>query len=79
MTAMWNELDGVLSKTFKFAGFAEAFGFMTSVALIAQTMDHHPDMSIAYSRVSISMTTHDEGNTITDLDRRLAEAIDQLL
>jgi 4a-hydroxytetrahydrobiopterin dehydratase len=52
---------------------------MTSVALIAQKMDHHPDMSIAYSRVSISMTTHDEGNTITDLDRRLAEAIDQLL
>jgi len=76
---MWNELDGVLSKTFEFNGFAEAFGFMTSVALIAQTMDHHPDMSIAYSRVSISMTTHDEGNTITDLDRRLAEAIDQLL
>ncbi len=76
---MWNELDGVLSKTFKFNGFAEAFGFMASVALIAQKMDHHPDMSIAYSRVSISMTTHDEGNTVTELDRRLAEAIDQLL
>lgn len=76
---MWQEQDNKLVRDFKFADFSEAFGFMTRVALIAEKMDHHPWWSNVYNKVRIELTTHDSGNTITDKDRKLADAIDQLL
>jgi 4a-hydroxytetrahydrobiopterin dehydratase len=72
----WVESDGRLQRDFEFADFSEAFGFMTRVALLAEVHGHHPDWSNSYNRVSISLTTHDEGNTITDADFALAAAID---
>ena len=72
----WNESEGTLRAELTFADFAEAFAFMTRVGLIAQEHGHHPDMSISWNRVTISITTHDAGNTLTDKDRRLAAAID---
>lgn len=76
---MWKEEENKLKKSFEFKDFVEAFGFMTRVAIIAERMNHHPHMVNVYNRVSFELTTHDAGNTVTDRDRKLAEAIDQLV
>ena len=60
----------------KFKSFNEAFGFMTRVALSAEKMDHHPEWSNVYNRVSIRLTTHDAGG-LTEKDVRLARVIDR--
>ncbi|MCU0393253.1 MAG: 4a-hydroxytetrahydrobiopterin dehydratase [Thermoflexibacter sp.] len=76
---MWQEENNQLIKTFVFKNFIEAFGFMTKVALIAEKMDHHPEWTNVYNKVTIRLSTHDAGNTVTEKDRKLAEAIDKLL
>jgi 4a-hydroxytetrahydrobiopterin dehydratase len=73
---MWKEENNCLKRTFKFKDFTEAFGFMTKVALVAEKMEHHPNWSNVYNTVTIELSTHDAGNVITDLDRKLAKAID---
>lgn len=75
---MWEEKDNKLKKTFKFADFTEAFAFMCRVAFLAEAHGHHPDWSNSYNKVTIELTTHDKGNIVTDKDRKLAQAIDQL-
>lgn len=75
---MWEEKNNELIKTFKFSDFQEAFAFMTRVAFLAETQGHHPNWSNVYNKVTISLTTHDEGNTITEKDRKLAKAIDKI-
>lgn len=73
----WEQQDGSLCRSFTFADFVTAFGFMTSVALVAESMNHHPDWSNVYNRVAVKLSTHDAGG-ITDLDFGLAETISQL-
>ena len=70
----WGLKGGKLHREFQFANFVEAFGFMASVALVAEKMDHHPEWSNVYGRVSVDLTTHDAGG-ITTLDFELAEAM----
>ena len=74
----WSIVEGKLHREFKFRGFAEAFGFMTRVALAAHALDHHPEWSNVYNRVTIDLVTHATGNTITDRDVALAKMIDDL-
>lgn len=76
---MWKEENNKLVRTFEFSNFVEAFGFMSQVAIIAEKSDHHPNWSNVYNKVTIELTTHDAGNVVTDNDRNLAAAIDQLL
>jgi len=76
---MWKEKDNKLVRTFKFKDFVEAFGFITKVAIHAEKMNHHPNWSNVYNTVEIELTTHDEGNTITEKDRELAAKIDELV
>lgn len=76
---MWKEENNSLKKVFTFKDFKEAFAFMTKVALIAEKMDHHPDWSNVYNTVTIKLSTHDAGNTVTERDRKLAHAIDELI
>lgn len=76
---MWKEENNRLKKTFKFKDFTEAFGFMTKVALIAEKADHHPLWTNVYNTVSFELSTHDAGDVVTDKDRNLAKAIDELL
>ena len=71
----WKEENNCLSRTFKFKNFIEAWGFMNKVALIAEKMNHHPEWSNVYSKVDITLTTHDKGNTVTEKDRELASKI----
>jgi len=75
---MWTEKNDKLVKTFEFNNFVEAFGFMTKVAIIAEKMDHHPNWSNVYNKVSIELNTHDAGGIVTDKDRELAKAIDTI-
>ena len=65
----------VLKKDFNFKSFVEAFSFMTAIALEAEKLNHHPDWSNVYNRVSINLTTH-EANGVTQLDLDLASTID---
>lgn len=75
---MWTEEDNKLKRSFQFENFIEAFGFMSQVALIAEKMDHHPWWANVYNKVDIELTTHDAGDTVTEKDKKLAEAIDKL-
>lgn len=74
----WKEEKNSLTKTFEFKDFTEAFGFMTKVAIVAEKMNHHPTWTNTWNKVSFQLSTHDAGNTVTDLDRKLAKAIDAL-
>ena len=69
--------DAIL-RSFVFADFVEAFGFMTRVALLAEKADHHPEWSNVWNRVEIALTTHDAGG-LSHRDIELAEAIDGLV
>jgi 4a-hydroxytetrahydrobiopterin dehydratase len=75
----WNEENHALAREFEFKDFSEAFAFMCRVAMLAEKMDHHPEWSNVYNRVSIRLTTHEHGNTISEKDRELAQAIDKLI
>ena len=74
----WRVENDKLHRDFRFADFNAAFGFMARVALVAETMGHHPEWSNVWNRVSIDLITHDAGG-LTDLDVQLARRIDQLL
>ena len=67
-----------ITRQFKFDDFARAFGFMASIAIIAEKMDHHPEWSNVYNRVDILLTTHD-ADGLSERDAKLAEAIEALV
>ena len=76
----WAVLDGdrdAIQKTYKFADFKTAFGFMSSAALKAEQMDHHPEWFNVYNRVEVTLTTHD-ADGVTELDVELASFMDGL-
>ncbi|UCS94472.1 4a-hydroxytetrahydrobiopterin dehydratase [Echinicola marina] len=75
---MWAEEDDKLKKTFEFGDFTEAFAFMCRVAFLAEAHGHHPNWSNVYNKVVIELCTHDQGNIVTEKDRKLADAIDNL-
>lgn len=67
----WTEVEGrdAIQRTFKFADFNAAFGFMTRCALKADQMDHHPEWFNVYNRVEVTLTTHDaDGLSQRDVD-----------
>jgi 4a-hydroxytetrahydrobiopterin dehydratase len=66
-----------ITRTFTFADFSQAFGFMTRAALAAEKMDHHPEWTNVYKTVTVTLTSHDAGG-ITERDIRLAEAMDRI-
>lgn len=74
----YDDAAGGIRQTFRFKDFAEAFGFMTRVAIIAEKADHHPEWFNVYNRVEILLTTHDAGG-LSQRDIDLARNIDAML
>ena len=75
----WHLVDGrdALTKTYMFKDFNAAFGFMTRVALAAERMNHHPEWLNVWSRVEVTLSTHDAGG-LTERDLKLAEIMDRI-
>jgi 4a-hydroxytetrahydrobiopterin dehydratase len=74
----WSVVNGKLHRELRFADFNEAFGFMSRVALVAETLGHHPEWFNVWNKVVIDLTTHDAGGLST-LDLEMAQRIDALL
>lgn len=75
----WAEVSGrdAIQKTFEFKSFVHAFGWMSQVAMVAEKMNHHPEWSNIYNRVTVTLTTHDAGG-ISKSDIRLAKRMESL-
>ncbi|MEZ4701238.1 MAG: 4a-hydroxytetrahydrobiopterin dehydratase [Rhodothermales bacterium] len=73
----WRLVDGKLHREYRFADFVAAFGFMTSAALVAEQMNHHPEWFNVYNKVIVDLTTHDVGG-LSELDVKLAARMDGL-
>ncbi len=74
----WQVAEGRLHKTYKFNSFAAAIGWMVTVAIYADKLDHHPEWSNIYNRVTVTLTTHDMGNVISNFDIALAEKMEAI-
>ena len=76
----WTKVAGrdAIKKSFKFADFNQAWGFMTRVAMAAEKADHHPEWSNVYNNVEIVLSTHDAGG-LSEKDISLAKFIDSLV
>jgi 4a-hydroxytetrahydrobiopterin dehydratase len=72
----WELADGRIRTRYEFPDFNAAFGFLTRVALLAETLNHHPDWSNVYNRVEVALTTHDAGG-VTEKDLLLAKAMNE--
>jgi 4a-hydroxytetrahydrobiopterin dehydratase len=73
----WSAVEGrdAIAKTFRFEDFAAAFAWMSRIALAAEKLDHHPEWFNVYSRVEVTLATHDAGG-VTELDVKLAKLMD---
>ncbi len=74
----WTVENNILKKEFNFKGFLKTMSFVNAVAWLANKHMHHPDLEVSFSKCVVNLTTHDEGNTITEKDINLAKSIDEL-
>ena len=74
---MLRQRGGLIAREFKFHDFAQAFGFMAQVAVIAESRNHHPEWFNVYNRVQVTLTTHDAGG-LTMKDIELARTMDRV-
>lgn len=75
----WRAVEGrdAIQRSFRYADFNAAFGFMARVAMYAEKLDHHPEWTNIYNRVDVILTTHDAGG-VTELDVRMAQFMDKV-
>ena len=71
------ERGGLIAREFKFHDFAQAFGFMAQIAVIAESRNHHPEWFNVYNRVQVTLTTHDAGG-LSMKDIELARTMDRV-
>jgi len=74
----WAFENDTIHRTFEFTSFREAMSFMVRIGFEAEALNHHPELTNVYGRVGVSMTTHDSGNRVTNLDVELARRINHL-
>ena len=72
----WELQGNAIAKQYTFKQFMDGIRFINRTAKIAEQMDHHPDMTVNYRRITFSLSTHDQG-AITEKDFKLAEAIER--
>ena len=73
----WKEKDNTITKTFEFSSYLDGIDFVNEVANLSEQENHHPDITVGYCKVTISLTTHDAGS-LTEKDYKLAKLIDDL-
>lgn len=73
----WKLVGDSLLRTFEFNDFVDAMAFVNKVAQVAETLEHHPDIAIAYNKVTLTLSTHSAGG-LTQKDFDLARAIDSI-
>ncbi|HET6569186.1 MAG TPA: 4a-hydroxytetrahydrobiopterin dehydratase [Rhodothermales bacterium] len=73
----WSHENDRLQKSFELADFQAAIAFIVHLAFSADKLDHHPELANVYNRVTISLSTHDAGNRVTEMDVKLARAIEE--
>ena len=76
--AGWAREGNAIRKTFRFDGFRGAVAFIVRIAFEAESLDHHPELVNMYDRVTVSLSTHDAGDRVTDMDLELARRIEAL-
>lgn len=74
----WAEVDGKLTKSFSFSAFLDGIAFVQRVAQVAEELDHHPDIDVRWTTVTLAVNTHDQGGAITAKDHELAARVDAL-
>jgi 4a-hydroxytetrahydrobiopterin dehydratase len=74
----WKVVNGKLNRTLNFEDFAQAFSFMTRIAIEAEKLNHHPEWLNVYNRLTIDLVTHDIGNEISNYDVILAKKISEI-
>jgi 4a-hydroxytetrahydrobiopterin dehydratase len=74
----WSENNNELSKTFEFNSFTDAISWMVKASIEIEKINHHPKWTNEYNKVHVWLTTHDQGNIITEKDRDLAMTLDSL-
>jgi 4a-hydroxytetrahydrobiopterin dehydratase len=74
----WEEFEKHIEKAFIFPNFSQAISFVVQVALVAEKMNHHPDIEIIYNKVRLKLTTKDSGG-LSELDFKVAKKIDEIL
>ncbi len=79
MTNLWIEENNALIAEFKFKNFVQAFGFLSQVAILQEKHNHHAQIENMYNKVTLTLTTHDAGNVVTEKDIKLARAIEGLI
>jgi 4a-hydroxytetrahydrobiopterin dehydratase len=72
----WKHQGEAIAKQYTFKGFMDGIRFLNRIAEIAEKMDHHPDVTINYKRITFTLSTHDQGG-ITEKDVKLAESIER--
>lgn len=72
----WSYEDDQLTKTYELSNFRAAVSFIVRLAFYAEELNHHPELTNVYNRVSIALTTHDADNQVTEFDVALAKAIE---
>ena len=73
----WNEINSTITKTFEFNSYLDGIDFVNEVANLSEQENHHPDITVGYCKVTISLTTHD-ADSLTEKDYKLAKLIDDL-
>jgi len=74
----WRRAGAALEKTFELPTFPAAIAFVAGVADVAEALQHHPDILVRYRRVTLTLSTHDAGHRITELDLDVAAAVERL-
>jgi 4a-hydroxytetrahydrobiopterin dehydratase len=74
----WDKIDNRLRKDFQFNSYLDGINFVNQIAKLAEKLNHHPEITIGYKKVTVVSTTHSVGNTITDQDIELGTQIDTI-
>jgi len=74
----WERAGDTIARKYRFTDFREAIGFVVRVAFEAESLDHHPELTIMYDRVAVQLSTHDAGDRVTEMDLELARRIEAL-